>query len=121
MTNKHLNRRFSQCLEVDIPTLATNEHTSPRRTRVVQALNARLGSVSVFLIICKILLCSFLEDLVELVVRLFESSAHLLLELLEGAHPELCLMLGWTFEEECDGRAESYQSFKANCGVMVNC
>jgi hypothetical protein len=116
MTNKHLNRRFSQSLEVDIPTLATNEHTSPRRTRVVQALNARLGSVPVFIVVCKVLLCLFLEDLVELIVGFFKSFAHFLLELLEGAHPELCLMLGWTVEEECDGRAESYQSFKTIAG-----
>jgi len=86
MTNKHLDRWLSQSLEVDISTLATNKHTSPRRTRVVQALNARLGSVSVFFVVCKILLCLFLEDLVELVVGFFESSTHLLLESFEGAH-----------------------------------
>jgi hypothetical protein len=94
VTNKHLNRRFSQSLEADISTLATNKHTSPRRTRVVQALNTGLGSVFVFLVVGKILLCLVLEDLVELVVGFFESSAHLLLESFEGAHSELCLMLG---------------------------
>jgi hypothetical protein len=120
MANKHLNRRFSQSLEIDISTLATNKHTSPCRTGVVQALNASLGSVSVFLVVCNIIFRFLFEDLVELVVGFFEGSAHLLLESFEGAHPELCVMLDYASEEEGIGRTKFYQSLKMNRGVMVD-
>jgi hypothetical protein len=120
MTNEHLNRRLSHSFKVDVSTLATNKHTCPRRTRVVQALNSSLGSVSVFLVVCEIIFCLLLENLVELVVGFLESSAHLLLQSFEGAHPELCLMPGYASEEEGAGRTKFCQSFKINRGAKVN-